>query len=273
LDHDLLHFNERARTSWAVEGEHHMKAAIGSVVAAAALFVAGQVPMHAAAPQAPSTTTAKSSTADLDSKIEKRIHDSSLRKYDIKVSVNNGVATLTGTVPTEADRRQAAQLATISGVTRVDNQLIVDLNATGTTGNVESKVDKGADKTKRGVDKAIDKSSEGVGVAWEKSKDGANVAWVKTKEGTAKAVDKSSAGLARAGEAITDTFIKTRVKSKFVDEDVLKGSDISVDVNDHVVTLSGTVPSEAGRQRAVDETKKVDGVQKIVDRLTIGAKK
>jgi osmotically-inducible protein OsmY len=39
------------------------------------------------------------------------------------------------------------------------------------------------------------------------------------------------------------------------------------------VVLSGTVPSEAGRARAIEETKKVDGVNKIIDRMTIGAKK
>jgi osmotically-inducible protein OsmY len=77
-----------------------MKAAIGSVVAAAALFVAGPVPMRAAAPQAPSTTTAKVPDSTLTSRVEKRINDSSLKKYDIKVKVNDGVATLIGTVPT-----------------------------------------------------------------------------------------------------------------------------------------------------------------------------
>jgi osmotically-inducible protein OsmY len=279
-----------------------MKAAIGSVAVAAAMLVAGQVPMRAAASQAPATTTTQSSTANLDSTIEKRIHDSSLKKYDIKVTVANGVATLRGTVATEADRRKAAELATISGISRVDNQLIVDMNsadgvkdsARGTAGTAESKVernvDKGAEKTKAGVDKAIDKSAEGVSTAtektkegaetaWEKSKDGAEVAWVKTKEGTAKVADKSAQGvakagegIAKAGEAISDAFIKTRIKSKFVDEDVLKGSDISVDVTDHVVVLSGTVPSEAGRARAIEETKKVDGVNKIIDRMTIGPK-
>ncbi|HMF99492.1 MAG TPA: BON domain-containing protein [Vicinamibacterales bacterium] len=249
-----------------------MKAVIGCVVAAAALFAAGQVPMHAATPQAPSATT-RLPDSTLGPRIEKRINDSSLKKYNIKVSVNDGVVTLTGTVPTEADRRKAADLAAITGVSRVDNQLIVDLNATGTAGKVEGKVDKGAEKTKSGVDKAIDKSAEGVNTAWEKTKEGANTAWVKTKEGSAKAADKSADGVARAGEAITDTYIKTRVHTKFVDEDLLKGSDISVDVKDHVVTLSGTVPSEAGRDRAIEQTKKVDGVHKIVDKLMIGPKK
>ena len=68
-------------------------------------------------------------------------------------------------------------------------------------------------------------------------------------------------------------WIKTRVKSKFIDEDVLKGSDITVDVNDHVVTLSGTVPSAAGRLRAIEEAKKVEGVHNVIDKLTIGPKK
>lgn len=231
-----------------------MKAAFGSIVVAAALLVAGQVPMHAA----PQTTTITTSDATLAKSIEKKIHDSSLKKYDVKVDVDNGVAKLTGTVPTEADRRKATQLATIKGVARVDNQIVVDLDAShpkGTTG-------KAAEKTKEGLDKAVDKSAEGISKAAEA-----------TKDGTAKAADKSAQGIAKAGEAITDVWIKARVKSKFVDEDVLKGSDIDVDVDDHVVTLSGTVPSEAARMRAIDETKKVDGVHRVIDKLTIGPKK
>jgi len=243
-----------------------MKAAIGSVVVAAAVLVAGQVPMQAAAPQAPTATASKSPDVTTASKIEKKINASSLKKYDIKVSVNDGVATLTGTVATEGDRRRAAQLATIDGVSRVDNQLVVDLNvgtaAKGTTGKAESNLDKGAEKTKKGVDKAIDKTKEGAGTAWEKS-----------KEGASKAADKSAQGVSKAGEAITDTYIKTRVKSKFLDEDLLKDSDITVDVSDHVVTLSGTVPTAAGRARAIEEAKKVDGVHQVIDRMTIGPKK
>jgi osmotically-inducible protein OsmY len=241
-----------------------MKAVMGSVVVVAAVLLA--VPTLAAGPQAPSTTTSKAPDATLGAKIDKRIHDSSLKKYDIKVMVNDGVATLTGTVATEGDRRRAAQLATIDGVSRVDNQLVVDLNAgtatKGTTGKAESNIDKGAEKTKKGVDKAIDKTKEGAGTAYEKS-----------KEGASKAADKSAQGIAKAGEAITDTYIKTRVKSKFLDEDLLKDSDITVDVNDHVVTLSGTVLTEAGRARAVEEAKKVDGVHRVIDRMTIGPKK
>jgi len=228
-----------------------MKAAFAGVVVAAALFVAGQVPMHAA----PQTTTTTTPDSTLAKSIERKLNASSLKKYDIKVDVDNGVAKLTGTVPTESDRRRATQLATMKGVARVDNQIVVDLGAKGTTGRV-------ADKTKEGLDKAVDKSKEGIEKATQA-----------TKEGTATAADKSAQGISKAGEAITDVWIKARVKSKFVDEDVLKGSDITVDVNDHVVTLSGTVPSEAGRLRAIEEAKKVDGVHNVIDKMTIGPKK
>jgi hyperosmotically inducible protein len=56
-----------------------------------------------------------------------------------------------------------------------------------------------------------------------------------------------------------------------VDEDLLSGSDIDVDVKDGVVTLRGTVPTEAGRARALEVARKNDGVKSVVDRLTIAA--
>ena len=236
-----------------------MKAALGSVVVVVAVLVAGSVSIRAAAPQ---TTTITPSDSSLDKKIEKKLHASSLRKYNIKVDVDNGVAKLTGTVPTEVDRRRAAQLATMPGIARVDNQLIVDLNAGRTQGTTGSKIEKGAEKTKEGLEKAVDKTKEGAEKGWEK-----------TKEGASTAADKSAQGLSKAGEAITDTWIKTRVKSKFIGEDLLKDSDITVDVNDHVVTLSGTVMSAAGRARAIEEAKQVEGVHQVIDKLKIGPKK
>jgi hyperosmotically inducible protein len=235
--------------------------AFGSVVVAAALVAAVPVAARAAAPQTQPAATTTTADSSLESKIDKKIKDSDLKKYNVKVAVHDGVATLTGTVATEADRRKAAQMATMSGIARVDNQIVVDLDASrakGTTG----KIDKGAEKTKEGVDKAIDKSAAGISKATDKS-----------KEAGATAADKSAQGVSKAGEAITDVWIKARVKSKFVDEDVLKGSDISVDVNDHVVTLSGPVPSEAARLRAIEETKKVDGVRQVIDKMTIGPKR
>jgi len=223
-----------------------MKAAFGSIFVVAAL-IAVPAPMRAAAPQA--TTSADH---NLDERIEKRLDASSLKKFHVKVSVTNGIATLTGTVATEADRQKATQVATIPGISRVENQLIVDLAApTGTAGTVKSTTKDAAEKTKEGAEKVGEK----------------------TKDGAEKVADKTKEGLSKTGEVITDSWITTRVHSKFVDEDLLKHSDIHVDTKDHVVTLRGTVMSAAGRARAVEQAKEVEGVHKVVDLLTIGPKK
>jgi len=69
--------------------------------------------------------------------------------------------------------------------------------------------------------------------------------------------------------AIKDGWLVMKVHSEFVDEDVLSGSNIDVDVKNGVVTLQGTVPSEAGRARALEVAKKNDGVKSVVDQLRI----
>ena len=56
---------------------------------------------------------------------------------------------------------------------------------------------------------------------------------------------------------ITDGWITTRVKSKFVGEELLKG----------------TVLSAAARARAIEQAKEVEGVHRVVDQLTIGPKR
>lgn len=224
-----------------------MKAVFAGALVAAAL-VAGPAPTRADAPQ---TSAVKPSDKTLDERIEKRLDASTLKRYDIDVKVEMGVARLTGTVATEADRRRATQLATVPGIARVENQLVVDRSATsGTAGTMKNKAREGAEKTKEGAEKVGEK----------------------TKAGAEKVVDKTKEGLSKAGEVITDAWITTRVKSKFVGEDLLKDSDINVDATNHVVTLRGTVTSPAGRARAVEQAKEVEGVHQVVDRLTIGHK-
>lgn len=106
----------------------------------------------------------------------------------------------------------------------------------------------------------------------------------KTKEGAAKTTDavvkgarivagKTTDGLSKTGEVMTDGWITTRVHARFVDEDLLKDSDISVKTNDHVVTLTGTVMAQAGRARATTVARQTEGVRRVVNRLTIGPRR
>ena len=76
---------------------------------------------------------------------------------------------------------------------------------------------------------------------------------------------------AEAGQVqdIKDAWLVMKVHSEFVNEDVLSGSNIDVDVKNGVVTLQGTVPSAAARARALELAKKNDGVKNVVDQLKV----
>jgi hyperosmotically inducible periplasmic protein len=75
---------------------------------------------------------------------------------------------------------------------------------------------------------------------------------------------------ARQVGAIKDGWLVMKVHSEFVNEDVLSGSNIDVDVKNGVVTLQGTVPSAAARARALELARKNDGVKSVVDQLRVG---
>lgn len=76
--------------------------------------------------------------------------------------------------------------------------------------------------------------------------------------------------LSKTGEVITDAWITTKVKAQFIGVDALKDSNINVDTTDHVVTLKGTVVTEAGRAKAMEIAKGTEGVTKVVDTLKLG---
>ena len=71
--------------------------------------------------------------------------------------------------------------------------------------------------------------------------------------------------------SVKDGWLVMNVHSEFVYEDVLSGSNIDVDVKNGMVTLQGTVPSEAARARAIAVAKANDGVKGVTDQLKIAA--
>jgi hyperosmotically inducible periplasmic protein len=98
----------------------------------------------------------------------------------------------------------------------------------------------------------------------------------KTKDAVVKDAkvvgNRTKEGLSKTGEVITDAWITTRIHERFVGEDLLKDSDISVDTAQHVVTLKGTVVGRAGRARAARVAKNTEGVHRVINHLTIGPK-
>jgi len=95
----------------------------------------------------------------------------------------------------------------------------------------------------------------------------------KAKAGTGaaveKALDATKDAASAAGDAVTDTWITTKVKAKFADEKILNGANIKVETTDHLVTLTGTVPSAAAKTRAGEIARGTEKVTRVVDNLTV----
>jgi osmotically-inducible protein OsmY len=193
--------------------------------------------------------TATPSADDLESRIEQRWEkDTRLKNCqgcDIDVEVQNGIATLTGEVPTTALKTRAERLARVQGVTTVQNQITI-----GTAS--------AADKTREGVNKAAGKTGEGLSKAAEK-----------TEQGLRKAAKETGKAVSSTGEVITDGWITGRVKAKFTAANELEGSSIKVSTKDHVVTLSGRVKSSDQRETALRLAREVEGVKDVVDKTTM----
>ena len=73
----------------------------------------------------------------------------------------------------------------------------------------------------------------------------------------------------RPGGGIGDGWITMKIHAQFVTENALDGSDIDVDTRNKVVTLTGTVASDAGRARAVSIAKATEGVTSVNDKLRV----
>jgi hyperosmotically inducible periplasmic protein len=72
-----------------------------------------------------------------------------------------------------------------------------------------------------------------------------------------------------AQQPVKDRWITMKIHSMFVPEDALEDSNVDVDTVNGVVTLSGTVTTEAGRARALAIAKNTDGAKRVVDKLRV----
>ncbi|WP_213880644.1 BON domain-containing protein [Pseudomonas sp. dw_358] len=78
------------------------------------------------------------------------------------------------------------------------------------------------------------------------------------------ATDSAGASMKKAEGATSDTWITTKVKSDLVTEKGIPGTDIKVETNKGVVSLSSTVAvTEAQKTTAVAITKKIHGVRAV----------
>jgi hyperosmotically inducible periplasmic protein len=72
-----------------------------------------------------------------------------------------------------------------------------------------------------------------------------------------------------AGQPVDDTWVTTKIQSKFFLEQQVKGSDVDVATRDGVVTLRGAVESDQARQTAETIARETEGVSRVVNELRV----
>jgi hyperosmotically inducible protein len=92
----------------------------------------------------------------------------------------------------------------------------------------------------------------------------ANAAFAQTTQATQSPMVLAAGEVTEAKEATSDTWITTKVKADLVTEKGIPGTDINVETNKGVVSLSSTVAvTDAQKTTAVAIAKKIKGVKAV----------
>lgn len=79
----------------------------------------------------------------------------------------------------------------------------------------------------------------------------------------------SDGGTRRTGEYVDDKALSSSVKAALAEDSLASASEIDVEVNRGEVSLGGFVDSAAARDAAVAAAKKVKGVVKVINNMTV----
>jgi hyperosmotically inducible protein len=181
--------------------------------------------------------------------------DDTVKASDINVDTHNHVVTLNGTVGSQAEKERAVLIARdTNGVTSVVDDIVVGPAPAATTGagTYEQKAEDTAHDAK------------------VKTEDAAHDAKVATENAAHDAKVKTENAADKAGEVLTDAAITSEVKTKFLAEPGVSGLDINVDTTNSVVTLTGTVKSQAEANKAMTIARNSKGVKRVVNHLKVG---
>ncbi|TIH10653.1 BON domain-containing protein [Pseudomonas leptonychotis] len=216
-----------------------------------------------------------------------------LNPFTIDVDVENGSAKLTGKVETEVDRDLAEQIALgIEGVKKVDNQLTLDpafeakassepnlsqrFEDATLVATVKSKLlwnsnTEGLDINVNAANGTVSltgnaQSAEAKELAGRLAANTDGVREVNnllSVSGTDSSAAKAQNAADDVGVAVSDAWITSKVKSSFIYSRNLDGLNISVDTQKGMVSLSGSVLSNAEKQLAVETARNIRGVRGV----------
>jgi hyperosmotically inducible protein len=91
----------------------------------------------------------------------------------------------------------------------------------------------------------------------------------RAREAGAAIGEKVASGANQAERALANAGIVAKIKSKMALDDTVKAADIHVEHTSGVVTLTGTVRTQAERTRAVQLARETQGVTSVVDQLVV----
>jgi hypothetical protein len=91
----------------------------------------------------------------------------------------------------------------------------------------------------------------------------------KAREAGAAVGEKVAVGANQAQRAVGTAALTSKIKAKMALDDTVKAAAIDVETDGGVVTLKGTVRSEAERTRAVQLARETAGVTSVTDRLVV----
>jgi len=81
--------------------------------------------------------------------------------------------------------------------------------------------------------------------------------------------EKAAAATAELREEASDASLTTKIKAKMALDDLVKARAIDVTTERGVVTVSGSVSSQAERERALALARDTEGVTRVVDHLQV----
>ena len=91
----------------------------------------------------------------------------------------------------------------------------------------------------------------------------------RARETGARIGESVAIGAERAQRAVVQGSLTAKIKSKMALDDTIEAAQVDVDTNGSVVTLRGTVDSDAERARAGQLARDTAGVTSVVDELTV----
>ena len=188
-----------------------------------------------ASPASPPPPVANSDDARITTSIQsKYFMDDRIKGRHVIVTANAGVVTLTGEIADDAERAEALLLArTTEGVKCVEDNLTIS-------------------------------------IAPAAASTGAT-----PPPATAQPTPTAPPAAAKSTEtaADTDAALADRIKSQLAADNQVKNAPIEVTANSGVITLQGTVPTRAAKERALTVVKGIDGVTQVVERIHVSPTK